>query len=139
MDTVSSSKTKRRPTIAWWNEECEREERIVRAEYRKHQRNPTNRTKLKSFQCRRAIKHRFFRKNTWNKFVNFRTPTKKVKEKSRKVNGNYKPRIVLPLDSGENAITSPDEIADTFADHYANISKNLHKKSKPWKNRNKKR
>ena len=32
----TSSETKRRATVAWWNEECEREERIVRADYRKH-------------------------------------------------------------------------------------------------------
>ena len=36
-------------------------------------------------------------------------------------------------------ITSSDEIADTFAEHYANTSKDLHKKSKPGKNRNKMR
>ena len=35
-------------------------------------------------------------------------------------------------------ITSPDEITDTFADHYANISKDLHKRSKLGKIRNKK-
>ena len=33
----TSSEIKRRPLVAWWNEEREREERIVRAEYRKHQ------------------------------------------------------------------------------------------------------
>ena len=54
-------------------------------------------------------------------------------EKFRKVNGNYKLRIVPPLDRGGNTITSPDEIADIFADHYANILKDLHKKSKPGK------
>ena len=32
----TSSEVKRRPPVAWWNEECEREERIVRTEYRKH-------------------------------------------------------------------------------------------------------
>ena len=58
----TSSKTKRRPTVAWWNKECKREERIVRAEYRKHRRDSTNRTKFKKFQCRRAIKQRVFRK-----------------------------------------------------------------------------
>ena len=26
--------TKRRLTVVWWNEECEREERMVRAEYK---------------------------------------------------------------------------------------------------------
>ena len=106
------------------NGKCEREERIVRAEYRKQQRDPTNRTKLRTFQCRRVNKQRVFRKATWNKFVNSlnsRTPTKKVCEKFRKINGNYKPRIVRPLDRGGNIITSSDEIADTFADHYANI------------------
>ena len=74
----------------------------------------------------------------WNKFVNSRTPTKKVWEKFRKVNGNYKPRIFSTSDRGENIITSPEKIVDTFADYYANISKDLHKKSKQGKNRNKK-
>ena len=60
-------------------------------------------------------------------------------EKFRKVNLNYKQRIVTPLDRGRNITTSPDEIPDVFADHYSNISKDLHKKSKPGKNRNKKR
>ena len=69
----TSIETKRRPPVAWWNEDCEREEKIVRAEYRKHRRDPTNINKLRSFQRRRAIKQRTFRKarkDTWNKFVN---------------------------------------------------------------------
>ena len=90
---------------------------------------------LRTFQHRIVMKQRFFRKarkDTWNKFINSRTLTKKVWEKFRKVNRNFKPRIVPPLDRRENIITSPDKIAiaDTFADHYANISKGLHKKSK---------
>ena len=44
-------------------------------------------------------------------------------EKFRKINGNCTPRIVPSLDRGESIITSPDEIADTFADHYVDISK----------------
>ena len=39
----------------------------------------------------------------------------------------------------EETITSPDKIADTFADHYANISRDLHKKTKPGKNRKRKK
>ena len=35
--------------------------------------------------------------------------------------------------TGEKIITSPDEIADTCAEHYENISKEPHKKSKPGK------
>ena len=69
----------------------------------------------------------------------FRTPTEKVWEKFRKVNGKYNQRIVPPLDRRGNKISSLDDIADTFADNYANISKDLYKKSKPGKNRNKKR
>ena len=37
--------------------------------------------------------------------------------------GNFKPRIVPPLDRGGNTVTSPDEISDTFADHYLNKMK----------------
>ena len=62
--------------------------------------------------------------------LNFRTTTKKMWKKFRKVNENHKPRIVSPLNRGRNIITSPDEITDTYADHYENISKDLHKKSK---------
>ena len=60
-----------------------------------------------------------------------------VWEKFRKLNGSNKPRIVPPLHRGGNIITSPYEIADTFADNYANILKYLQKKSKSGKNRNK--
>ena len=48
--------------------------------------------------------------------MNIRTPTKKVWDKFRKVNGNYKPRTVPPLERGGNIITSPDEISDNFVD-----------------------
>ena len=61
---------KKIPPIALWNKECEREEIIVRAKYRKHRRDPKNTTKLRSFQYRRVIKQRVFRKarkDTWNK------------------------------------------------------------------------
>ena len=53
--------------------------------------------------------------------INTRTPTKKVWDKFRNVNGNYKPRTIPILERGGNIITSPDEIADTFADYYTNI------------------
>ena len=72
------------------------------------------------------------RKDTWNKFVNSlnsRTPG------INSGNGNNKPRTIPPLERGGNLITSPEEIAD----HYANISRGPHKKSKQEKNRNKKR
>ena len=42
------------------------------------------------------------------------TPIKKMWDKFKEVNGNHKPITISPL---ENTITSPDEIAD----HYANI------------------
>ena len=71
--------------------------------------------------------------------LNSRTPTKKVCDKIRKVNRNYKPRTKPALERGGNIIISLDEIADTFADHYANISRDQHKKSKPEINRNRKR
>ena len=45
--SITSPGMKKRPLVAWCNEECEREKRIVRiAEYRKHRRDPTNVTKL---------------------------------------------------------------------------------------------
>ena len=49
-------------------------------------------------------------------------------DKFKKVNGNYKPRTISPLERGENKITSPDEIADNFTDYYTNKSRDHHNK-----------
>ena len=65
--------------------------------------------------------------------LNSKTPTKKVWNKFRKVNGNYKPIIIPPLERGRNTLASPDEITDALADCYANISRDPHKKSKSEK------
>ena len=53
------------------------------------------------------------------------------------MNENYKPKTIPPLEKGGIIITSSDEIADTFADHYENILRDSHKKSKPVKKRKK--
>ena len=66
--------------------------------------------------------------------LNSRNPTKKVWGKFRKVNGNNKPRTIPPLGRRKNIITSSDEITDTFADHYSNISTDPHKKKKAREN-----
>ena len=42
--------------VTWWNEKCDREEKIVRAEYRYYRLKPRNKNKLRSFQCRKTIK-----------------------------------------------------------------------------------
>ena len=112
----------------------------MRAEYRKHHRDLTNTTKLRSFQHWRTIKQSIFRKarkDTWNKFVNSlnsRTPTKKVWGKFRKLSRNYKPGTTPSLERRGNIITCPEEIAD-----YYPIPRDPHKKSKPGKNRKRKK
>ena len=40
---------------------------------------------------------------------------------------------------GGNIITSPVEIADTFADYYANILRDSHKKGKPGEHKKRKK
>ena len=61
------------------------------------------------------------------------TPIKKGWDK--KVNINYNLSIIPPLKREGNTITLSDEIAD----HYANTSRDPHKKSKPWKHRKRKK
>ena len=81
---------KRRPTVAWLNKECQKHERITRAKYKKFRKDPNNKDKIQSFQRRRAIKQREFRrarKDSWHKYINSlnaRTPTKKVWERLKK-------------------------------------------------------
>ena len=55
--------------------------------------------------------------------LNSRTPTKKLLDKFRKVNGYDKSRTIPPLQRAGDIITSPEEIVDSFSDHYAKISK----------------
>ena len=70
--------------------------------------------------------------------LNSRTPTKNVWDKFRNITGNYKSRTIPQLETRKNIITSPDEITDTFADHYVNILRNPGKKSKSRKTRKEK-
>ena len=60
-----------------------------------------------------------------------------MRDKFRNVNRNYKTRIIPPLkkERNRNIITSPDEVAD----YYANTLRDPHKKSKPGKNRKRKK
>ena len=69
--------------------------------------------------------------------LGWQTPTKKVWDKFRKVKGNLKLRTISLLERRGNRIPSSEEIEVTFADHYANISKDPHKKIKQGKNRKK--
>ena len=69
------------------------------------------------------------------KITKLQSPNQKV---VGQVNKNNNPRTITPLDKGGNIITSPDDIAETFADYYANILREPHKKSKPGENRKKK-
>ena len=66
-------------------------------------------------------------------------PDQEGVDKLRKVNGNYKPTIIPPLERWGNIISSPKEIANIFADQYVNISRDSNKKSKPDKNRKRKK
>ena len=55
-----------------WSKEGKKKEIIVRADYRKDRQGPTNKTNLKSFQHKRAIKQRVFckaSKETWSYFM----------------------------------------------------------------------
>ena len=111
-----------------------RKEKVVRAEYRKHQQDPTSTIKLRSFQRKnvREPSNREF-SGKLERIHETRTLIKKVWDKFRKINKNYKSRIIPPLERGRNIVTLPNEIADICADHYANTSKKPYKKNKPQK------
>ena len=72
-----------------------------------------NTTELRSFNVGEPSNREFSRKLERM----HGTPTKKAWDKFRKVNGNYKPRTISPLERGGNIIILPEEIAD----HYTNI------------------
>ena len=71
-------------------------------------------------------------------FTKLQNSNKKAWEKFKKVIENYKPRIIPPLERGGNTITSPNDIADIFADYYANIFEDPYKKRKYRKGKKKK-
>ena len=56
--------------------------------------------------------------------------------KIKKINGNYPPRPISPLESGGRTITQPQEMVETFVEYYIEISQNT-KKTRNKKKRNK--
>ena len=71
--------------------------------------------------------------------LNISTPNRwrDMRNKFMKVIGNYKRRTIPPLERGGNIITSPDKIADTFADHFANVLRDPNKEKQTSENRKK--
>ena len=39
--------TERKPTVPWWKKECKTQQKILRTEYRKLQRDPNNKNKIR--------------------------------------------------------------------------------------------
>ena len=128
-NSIPKTKVKetKRPCVPWWTEECKNVRRAVRSTYKTMKRNP-NPTTIRIYRRRLALKVRTYRRakvNSWKQYVselNQRTPISQVWEKIRKINGKYIPKPRPNLRIGQDLKTSPEEVANVFAEHYASIS-----------------
>ena len=117
----------RRPFVPWWNKECKNHRSAVRSAYRRMTRNPTPVT-INIYKRRLALKTRVYKKakiNSWRSYIsnlNARTPSSKVWQKIKKINGHYTPRPAPTLSVNGNHLTSHQEVANAFAFHYSAVS-----------------
>ena len=140
--TSSIPKTKvcqtKRPCLPWWTPECKSERTKVRSAFKIMKRNP-NPTTIKTYKRRQAIKVRTYRQakaTSWKNYVsklNAKTPTSQIWQKIRKINGKYTPKPYPNLRIDQKIITSPNEVANAFAEYYASISTAKHQHRIPQK------
>ena len=117
----------RRP-VPWWCEELRILHRATRralTRCRRHRtdENLTNYKKCRA-QFRRAMKAAS--RQSWSAFItniNSRTPQSTIWKKVRKVAGKYTPSPPPVLKVGGQLVTSPLEVGNVFAEHFANVSR----------------
>ena len=122
-----TSVTLKRPPVPWWNQDCKNQRSAVRSAYRQMKRNPSQ-TTINIYRRRLALKTRSYRKakiNSWKQYVsnlNAKTPSTKVWQRIKKINGHYSLKPTPTLLINGKMISSPKEVANTLAQHYSAVS-----------------
>ena len=117
----------RRP-VPWWTNECRVAHRTFRAATTRYRRHRCD-NYLVEFRKARAhfrLQIKQARKECWATYIssiNAKTPLSTVWKKIRKIAGKYIPSQPPVLKVNGNTITDPHEVANTFANHFANISR----------------
>lgn len=113
--------------VPWWCPEIKKAITLRKKSLRNFKKRPTQEN-LIHFKKQRALARRLIllkKRESWKQFVNSITQNTSVKEmwqKIRILKGNYVPKII-PFVSQNNAVyTSPEDIANCLANHFASVS-----------------
>ena len=118
----------RRCPLPWWNDECRIAHRTMRASYTRYRRHNCDYYRVEYRKARSTFRLtvKKARKNSWSIFIssiNSKTPLSLVWKKIRKIAGKYIPSQPPVLKINGTNIADTKVVADTFADHFANISR----------------
>ena len=126
--SIPKKKTKlNKPPVPWWNEDCNREKKNTRTAFRRMRNNPTT-AHIITYKRRNSIKQRTYknaRRISWKQYVSTltnKTPTRKVWEKIKKIEGKYNPKPLPILIDNGTQVESPTDVANLFANYYSEIS-----------------
>jgi ribonuclease HI len=117
----------RRPPVPWWNTDCAAAIGARKRALKIFQKYPTA-MNLAAFRRLRAKARRIIKeakKASWISYasqINCRTPLSKVWEKVNKIAGNRTSTAVAGLKVGPKIITSRQDVAEAFVEHFAEIS-----------------
>ena len=127
----------RRKPVPWWSNECQVAHRTMRAAFTRYRRRKCD-FYLIEYRKSRAyfrLTVKKARKGSWSNFIssiNSKTPLSVVWKKVRKIAGKYTPSQPPVLKINGVNVADPQVVADSFADHFANVSKK--DENKPYAN-----
>ena len=127
----------RRRPVPWWSNECREAHRTMRAAFTRYRRHKCEHY-LVEFRKARAcfrLTIKKARKGSWLNFIssiNSKTPLSVVWKKVRKIAGKYIPSQPPVLKINGINVADTQVVADTFANHFANVSKKDN--NKPYAN-----
>ena len=117
----------RRP-VPWWNAKCKVAHRTMRTAKTRYRRHNSCNYKIEYHKARAQFRLiiKKSRKNCWSIFlssINAKTPLILVWKKVRKISGKFVPSKPPVLKINNEKIAEPQVVADTMANHFAEVSK----------------
>lgn len=116
-------------TTPWWNTECHEATKQLKTALNRYKKSKNLEDLINLKKCR-AISRRTIlssKKKSWEDFtstIDLNTPPTKIWEKIRKIKGNRSTKLTTTIIKDNQAVTSPQGIADTLAKSFQYNSSN---------------
>ena len=114
--------------VPWWNNKCKLSKKERKKAEKRMLRNPTMANKIEYKRTRGITKklYNIEQSTSWNNYkttINSKTPVQAVWNKAGKIAGKFTPSPAPTLKVNNSIISNQEEVAQTFADHFSDVSK----------------